>query len=216
MPRLKHWQFVSSGSYIHAHNQQKWWDENTQKIYNLVMQHSTPEMKTKLLTMDLWEITSATQDGITLLKTIRDIYHKKDSGTDATTILNLVQMDKEMILVHQSLTKPLSRYLSKFKGTVDMVKSLDIPPWLHPATTKIVFNKLYGPKTAFASAKASNLAEYQAAASKAQCRNLAALFFHGFSNKAHRDLKKKVYNNALTGSNTIPHTYDKVLQRGPV
>ena len=38
--------------YNHAHNQQKWWDKNTQKIYNLVMQHSTPEMKTKLLTMD--------------------------------------------------------------------------------------------------------------------------------------------------------------------
>jgi hypothetical protein len=34
--------------YNHAHDQQKWWDENTQKIYNLVMQHSTPEMKTKL------------------------------------------------------------------------------------------------------------------------------------------------------------------------
>ncbi len=38
--------------YNHAHNQQKWWDENTQKIYSLVMQHSTPEMKTKQLTMD--------------------------------------------------------------------------------------------------------------------------------------------------------------------
>jgi hypothetical protein len=43
----------------HAHDQQKWWDENTQNIYNLVMQHSTPEMKTKLLTMDLWAKTSA-------------------------------------------------------------------------------------------------------------------------------------------------------------
>jgi hypothetical protein len=40
--------------YNHAHNQQKWWDENTQKIYNLVMQHSTPKMKTKLLTIDSW------------------------------------------------------------------------------------------------------------------------------------------------------------------
>jgi hypothetical protein len=34
--------------YNNAHDQQKWWDENTQKIYNLAMQHSTPEMKTKL------------------------------------------------------------------------------------------------------------------------------------------------------------------------
>ncbi len=40
--------------YKHAHNLQKWWDKNTQKIYNLVMQHSTTKVKTKLLTMDLW------------------------------------------------------------------------------------------------------------------------------------------------------------------
>ncbi len=39
-------------NFNHAHDQQKWWDENTQKIYNLVMQHSTPETKTKLLMMD--------------------------------------------------------------------------------------------------------------------------------------------------------------------
>ncbi len=38
--------------YNHTYDQQKWWAENTQKIYNLAMQHSTQEMKTKLLTTD--------------------------------------------------------------------------------------------------------------------------------------------------------------------
>jgi hypothetical protein len=37
LAKTKKWQ----RKYNHAHNQQKWWDENTQKIYNLVMQHST-------------------------------------------------------------------------------------------------------------------------------------------------------------------------------
>jgi hypothetical protein len=78
------------------------WDENTQETYNLVMQHSTPEMKMKLLTMDSWAKTSATQDGIALLKTIRDISHKKDGGADAKTILDLVCMDKDMFLLHQA------------------------------------------------------------------------------------------------------------------
>ena len=118
-------------------NQQKWWDENTQKIYNLVMQHSTPEIKTKLLTMDSWAKTSATQDGIALLKKICNIFHKKDGGADAMTILSLVQMNKEMFLVHQSLTKHLSSYLSKFKGAIDVVELLVGSPWYHPATTKI-------------------------------------------------------------------------------
>jgi hypothetical protein len=119
--------------YNHAHDQPKWWDENTQKIYNLVMQHSTPKMKTKLLTMDSWAATSAAQDGIGLLKIIRDICHKKDGGTNATTILDLVRMDKEMFLVHQGPTELLLSYLSKFKGPVNMVESLDgwfplVPP----------------------------------------------------------------------------------------
>ncbi len=47
-------------------------------------------MKTKLLTVDSSTKMSTTQDGIMLLKTICDICHKKDSGTDAMAILNLV------------------------------------------------------------------------------------------------------------------------------
>jgi hypothetical protein len=41
---------------------------------------------------------------------------------------------------------------------------------------------------------------------EAKQRYLAALFFHGLSNKAHRDLKKKIHNDALTGSDTVPRT----------
>jgi hypothetical protein len=197
--------------YNHALDQQKWRDENTQKIYNLVMQHSMPEIKTKLLTMDSWAKTSATQDGIVLLKTIRDISHKKDGGANTTTILNLICMDKDMFLVHQSPTKLLSSYLAKFKGAVDIVESSNGSPWSHPAATKIVFDKLYNP-AALALAKANTSSEYQLAATEAQRCYLAALFFHGLSNKANRDIKKKIHNNALTGSDTIPCTYEKVLQ----
>jgi hypothetical protein len=197
--------------YNHAHDQQKWWDRNTQKIYNLVMQHSTPEMKTKLLTMDSWAKMSATQDGIALLKTIRDISHKKDSGANATTILDLVCMDKDMFLVHQAATELLSSYLAKVKGAVDVVESSNGSPWSHPAATKIVFNKLYDPAD-HASAKVNISSKYQLAATEAQRHYLAALFFNGLSNEAHRDLKKKIHNNALMGSHTVPCTYDKVLQ----
>jgi hypothetical protein len=175
------------------------------------MQHSTPEMKTKLLTMDSWAMTGATQDRIALLKTIKDISHKEDGGADVTTILELVRMDKDMFLVHQAPTELLSSYLSKFKGAIDVVESSNGSPWSHPAATKIVFNKSNNPAD-LTLAKASNSSEYQIAATKAQRRYLAVLFFHGLSNKAHRDLKKKIHNDALTGSDTVPCTYDKVLQ----
>jgi hypothetical protein len=108
--------------------------------------------------MDSWAKMSSTQDRIALLKTICDICHKKDSSTDVTTILDLVRMDKEMFLVHQLPTEPLLSYLSKFKG-IDVVKSLDGSPWLHPAATKFFFDELCGLTTMFALAKASNLAK---------------------------------------------------------
>jgi hypothetical protein len=198
-------------NFNNAHNQQKWWDKNTQKIYNLVMQHSTPEMKTNRFVMDSWAKISAPQDGIVLLKTIRDICHKKDGGANATTILDLVQMDKDMFLIHQAPTEPLSRYLLKFKGAVDVVESLNGSPWSPLATTKILYNEIYSSSN-YKIDKNRNLTNYQGAAAEAQRQYLAALFFHSLSNKAHRDLQKKIHNNALTGSDMFPCTYDKVLQ----
>ncbi len=116
-----------------------------------------------------------------------------------------------MFLVHQAPTKLLSSYLAKFKGAVDIVESSNGSPWSHPAATKIVFDKLYNPAD-LASAKANTSSEYQLAATEARRRYLAVLFFHDLSNKAHRDLKKKIHNNALTGSDTVPCTYGRVLQ----
>jgi hypothetical protein len=43
-----------------------------------------------------------------------------------------------------------------------VVKSPDGSPWLHLTAAKIVFANLFGPTTAFALAKANNLANYQA------------------------------------------------------
>jgi hypothetical protein len=120
-------------------------------------------------------------------------------------------MDKDMFLVHQAPTEPLSSYLLKFKGAVDVVKSLDGSPWSYPAATRIVFDKLYSPSN-YSLDKTSNSPNYQTAAAKAQQSYLAVLFFRGLSKEAHRDLKKMIHNDALTGSNTVPHTYDKVLQ----
>jgi hypothetical protein len=148
---------------------------------------------------------------IALLKTIFNICHKKDGGINATTILDLVRMDKDMYLIHQSPNNLLSSHLLKFKGAVNVVESLGGSLWSHPPARKSFFNELYTPTT-HAFAMASNLTEYQAATADAQCCYLTALFFHGLSNKTHRELKKKVHDDALTSSDIVPYTYDKVLQ----
>jgi hypothetical protein len=168
-------------------------------------------MKTKLLTMDSWAATSTSEDGIALLKTIQDICHKKDGGNNATTILDLVRMDKDMYHIHQAPNKPLSSYLSKFKGAVDVVESSKGSPWSHPAATKITFHDLF-PTTDHDMARSSNSSEYKSATAEAHRRYLAALFFHRLSNELHGELKMKIHNDALTGSDTVPCTYNKILQ----
>ncbi len=160
----------------HKHDQKQWWSNNKQKIYNLVLQHSAPKMKTKLLMMDSWEVTSGAQDRIVLLKLIRNICHKRKGGTNATTILDLVRMDKDMFLIQQTPNELLSSYLSKFKGAVDVVESSEGSPWSHPAATKIVFDKIFDPKD-HAAVKENNSTDYKTVATEAQRRYLAALFF---------------------------------------
>ena len=87
----------------------------------------------------------------------------------------------------------------------------DGSPWAHPAGTKVLYNKQYTSSN-YTTANSTNSMEYQAASTKAQRRYLAALFFQGRSNKSHKEPKKKIHNDAITGSDTVPRTYDKVLQ----
>jgi len=100
-------------------------------------------------------------------------------------------MDKDMFLVYQAPTKPLSSYLSKFKGAVDIVELSDRSQWSHPAATKVVYNNLYGPRN-YTADKNNSSNDYQAASTEAQMQYLSVLFFHGLSNNAHRDLKKNI------------------------
>ena len=100
-------------------------------------------------------------------------------------------MDKERFLIYQAPTEPLSSYLSRFKGAVNVVEFLDGFPWSHPDATKMVYNKLYSPRN-YTTDKNNNSNNYQVAATEAQRQCLAGLFFHGLSNNAHRDLKKKI------------------------
>ena len=118
-----------------------------------------------------------------------------------------------MFFVYLAPTKPLSSYVSRFKGAVNVVKLLGRSPWSHPAATKIVYNKLYSSSN-YMMDKHNNSNDYQAAATEAQRRYLAALFFHGLTSATTltETSRKKIHNDALTGSDTVPRTNNKVLQ----
>jgi hypothetical protein len=53
---------------------------NNKKCYLLFLQHCTKPLKTKLEGMDGWAIIKVSQDGIELIKMIRDICHRCDDS----------------------------------------------------------------------------------------------------------------------------------------
>ena len=59
------------------------WASNNQVIFNLFISHCSPEMETKLQGMRTWSVIDETQDGLMLIRLIRDITHKHDETTQA-------------------------------------------------------------------------------------------------------------------------------------
>ncbi len=96
-------------------------------------------METKLQGMKIWSEIDETQDGLMLIKLIRDITHKRDETTQA--MLVVVQADKELMLCIQSKHMSLTTYLAEFKARVEVIKGAGGKPGLHNAAIKLVCNE---------------------------------------------------------------------------
>ena len=59
------------------------WASNNQVIFNLFLSHCSPEMETKLQGMKTWSEINETQDGLKLIKLIRNITHNRDETAQA-------------------------------------------------------------------------------------------------------------------------------------
>ena len=70
-------------------------------------------METKLQGMKTWSDIDETQDGLMLIKLLRDITHKRDETAQA--MLDVVRADKELMLCIQSEHMSLTSYLVEFK-----------------------------------------------------------------------------------------------------
>ena len=93
-------------------------------------------METKLQGMKIWSEIDETQDGLMLIKLIRDITHKRNETVQA--MLDVVRADKELMLCIQSKHMSLTSYLAKFKARVEVIKGAGGKPGLHEAAIKLV------------------------------------------------------------------------------
>lgn len=172
---------------ISAQNKQGWWVENMQMIFNLMLQHMTPEVKTKLLGMDSCERTSLTQGGIKLLMMIHNVCHKKDG--DVITILDLVHMDKSVYLYDQSAAQGLLGFLQELKCHVDVVEPTGGAPSCNAKAINIVL-KLMHPAMDYSTLTHTS-PKFKKVAAKAQSQYFAVMLFNVHINEVHKDLKNK-------------------------
>ena len=111
------------------------WASNNQVIFNLFISHCSPEMETKLQGLKTWGKIDKTQDGLKLIKLIRDITYKRDETAQA--MLDVVRADKELMLCIQREHMSLTSYLAEFKARVEVIKGAGGKPGLHDAAKKL-------------------------------------------------------------------------------
>ena len=71
-------------------------EENCQNIFNLYLQHSTLDRRSKLKSTNGWTSAEVTHDGIAMMKIIRSISNKHNKSKQV--VMEIFQSDKRMFL----------------------------------------------------------------------------------------------------------------------
>ena len=104
------------------------WEENHQKLFDLYLQHCTPDMRSKLKLMNVWESTEVTQYGIVLIKMIRSISNQHDKSKQE--VMEIFQSDRPMFLTYQNPYMPHTEYLDQFKACIEVIEAYGGTPVL--------------------------------------------------------------------------------------
>ena len=90
-------------------------------MFNLYLQHCTPDMISILNAMNGWESAEVTQDGITLIKMIRSIINKHEDSRQG--LMAIFQSENHIFLTYTNPDTPNTEYLNQLKACVDVIKT---------------------------------------------------------------------------------------------
>ena len=93
-------------------------------------------METKLQGMETWSTIDPKQDGSGIIDLIPDVTHRHDET--AHEIIYIVQADKYLMLCHQKEHISLTRYISEFKASNEIVTGAGGKPVHHQAALNMV------------------------------------------------------------------------------
>ena len=110
-------------------DQQAWKDVRV-KMYNLVMQHATPNLEDAMKADTEWDTVSGDYDVIGLLKLIRSFAHKHNDVLDGTVLA--VNHDIEFYLQFQKESQSLDDFQTEFKAKADVIDTYGGKAGYHP------------------------------------------------------------------------------------
>ena len=118
----------------------KAWAENKGKCYYLVLQHYSPELKTKHKNLAWWGAVATNTDVVALLLFIRDIMYNKKEQAQNTMVL--VEGDAALFAMPIESKDTLNEYYCVFKAQVGMIKAHDGNPGYHGTVYREHYNAI--------------------------------------------------------------------------
>ena len=109
------------------------WEENQSRMFNLVMQHCSDELETKLQATDKWADMNRDRDVLRLMVVIKTITHQHDDTKQGT--MALVDSIVRLYNYVQDNAKT-SDYHDGFKAHVDTIDAYDGAAGFHPGLCK--------------------------------------------------------------------------------
>jgi hypothetical protein len=93
---------------------EKTWKENSGKIFEKLLSHCTPTMKTKLRGMEDWTDIEESQDGIKMVKLLHRVHFDTDGSKQP--MREMVLADKKLYLCFQKKEWSLDEYTREFQA----------------------------------------------------------------------------------------------------
>jgi hypothetical protein len=104
------------------------WDKIKPKVYNLLLLHSTPMLKTALKGHTEWKAVSAAKDPIRLLEIMRNLIHQGvgTKGEAEKAVNNYLQM----MCTHQPYSQDLDKFYKTFQANAAAIEAASSKPAL--------------------------------------------------------------------------------------
>ena len=102
-------------------NNEECWTENNARGFNLVLQHSPPELEAELRNSNSWLTTKNERSVVKLLLMIRDITHHKRERKQA--VMEAVESDADLYLASQGETDSINTFYKVFTAQVDTINA---------------------------------------------------------------------------------------------